>query len=80
MKIEKYFAKNVTKNGKLEDGGFVITKGAITINREEDRPNGYWIAITAPRSLDGTVEGLIVKFTGEKEMDVFFEKQKMTVK
>jgi hypothetical protein len=87
MKIEKCIIENVEINGEVEGGGTVVINGRISMSGGEgcgiiscNCSNGYWISITSPRTLEGKVESIIVRFVDKREMDDFFKDHTMIPK
>ena len=77
MEFEKIVHENVKRDGTFEDKlGAVETDGGIRIGRGCGCgspgchcSDGYFISIFSPRDSWGKVEGVIVRFDSQKEMD-----------
>jgi len=74
MKIEKFIHKNVKSDGT------VITKPMIRMSAGEGCgvkdchcSDGYWISIGSGRTLEGIIEGIIVRFDDKKEFERFMK-------
>ena len=79
MKIEESVVKNVLPDGKVLDGGAVITKGGVRMSTGEGCgipgchcSDGYWISIILPRNEKGEVRSVRVIFDSLDEMICFF--------
>lgn len=81
MKIESFKRKGVKPAGTFENNIEAIeTRGAIIMNSSGGGcgltgchcSDGYWLSVVKPRTEDGIVEGLKVKFEDESEMEHFF--------
>ncbi len=76
MKIEKFVNTGVNKDGIIEGGGAVITDGGIRMSPPNGGctietcscSEGHWLSIILPRTEDGVVEGVKVKFDSAPEM------------
>jgi hypothetical protein len=80
MEIKEFEHKGVSKDGIIEGGGAVRTKAWVGMGYGEgcglegcNCSNGYWITIASPRTKEGTVKGMQIKFTDKKEMDKFLK-------
>lgn len=82
MKIETFKTENVAKNGKVKNGGAVVTKGAIYDSAKGGgcgQPGcpcseGFWISVIQPLNNEGVVECVKFTFETEKEKDKFIKK------
>lgn len=82
MKIETFKTKNVAEDGKVKNGGAVVTKGAIydsAVGGGCGSPgcrcsDGHWISVIQPRTKNGVVEGVKFIFETEAEKHQFIEK------
>jgi len=77
MKIEKFKHENVLPDGTfINKAGEVETNGKILISKNNGScdlndckcSEGHWITIVQPRTKEGIVEGLKVKFDSKVEM------------
>jgi hypothetical protein len=75
MKIESFKWEGVKADGAVE------TKGKIVMSQDNGGcgidtchcSDGHWLTIVKPRTEDGIVEGLKVKFENKSEMEEFFK-------
>ena len=83
MQIETFKYENVLSDGTfLEETGAVETKGKIIMSQKNGGCNlkgckcseGHWITIVQPRTEDGIVEGIKMKFDNSKEMQDYLIK------
>lgn len=82
MKIESFKWEGVKPNGTFEnEAGAVETKGKIVMSDPNggcglencNCSEGHWISIIKPRTEEGIVEGIKVKFENSFEMDTFIK-------
>ena len=82
MKIESFKWEGVKPDGTFEnEAGAVETKGKIVMSQDNGGcgiddchcSDGHWLTIVNPRTEEGVVEGLKVKFENKSEMDEFFK-------
>lgn len=82
MKIESFKWEGVKPDGTFEnEAGAVETKGKIVMSQDNGGcgidtchcSDGHWLTIVKPRTEDGIVEGLKVKFENKSEMEEFFK-------
>ena len=82
MKIESFKWEGVKADGTFEnEAGAVETKGKIVMSQDNGGcgidtchcSDGHWLTIVKPRTEDGIVEGLKVKFENKSEMEEFFK-------
>lgn len=78
--FEKFQHKNVDVSGSVKGGGAVITEGAIRMSVGEGCglpgchcSEGIWITIIMPRTKDGIVEGIQVRFRNKSELNDLLE-------
>ena len=86
MKIKTFRHENVLPNGTFADrDGAVEVSGKIVMSQNSggcglDTCNcseGHWITIVKPRTSDGIVEGVSVKFDDMKEMQKLFDEREL---
>ena len=88
MYIKKFRHANVLADGRIIGGGSVETKGSIRMSSENGGcglsgchcSDGHWIMIASPRTDDGVVEGMTVKFDNYDEFKTFLEIRHLTCK
>jgi len=81
MKFEKHIYQNVKEDGTFEnEAGAVVTKGRISMSINGrcglsgcHCSDGYWIFISLPRTINGTVETVTVHFDNEEELNKFLK-------
>ncbi len=85
MKIEVFKHENVRPDGTfINEPGAVNVDGGITWSHPNggcglescNCSEGHWVAICQPRSDNGVVEGISVKFENKAEMRRFIERGK----
>lgn len=76
MEITKFVHEGVSKTGICKTGGAVITGGDVIILRGQGCglkgchcSDGYSLSIILPRTSEGIVEGIRVKFKNRQEME-----------
>ena len=67
MKFEKISFSNVNP-----DGTFINQLGSVIVSGCNCSP-GYWLTIISPRTSNGEVEGIKVKFDSKEEMDTVLD-------
>ena len=79
MKVTKYIHESVSMDGKVENGGSVITEGMIRMSDGEGCcldnchcSDGHWISVGLPIN-KGIIEGIVVHFDNQEEMNLFFK-------
>lgn len=86
MKVETFKHENVLPDGTFSDkSGAVRVKGGIRMSQNNGGcgldacrcSDGHWITIAKPRTKDGIVEGLCVRFDNQLEMEEFFKNRNM---
>jgi len=87
MQVEKFMHKGVGHDGKVENGGAVLTKPFIRMSMGEGCnlenchcSDGCWISIGLARTKDGVVEGVIARFDNPEEMKKFFKSHEVVGK
>lgn len=80
--------------GVLEDGRFINKRGSVhatggitlcEINGGCGIPTcqtcdpGYWLCVSAPRTRNGIVRGISIKFDSKEEMDLMFKNRGMHI-
>ncbi len=87
MKIETFKHENVLPDGTFSDKlGAVETKGRIVMSATNGGcgskgchcSDGHWISIVKPRTEQGTIEGMKVKFDSKAEMNKFLNERDLT--
>jgi hypothetical protein len=88
MKFEESITDNVESNGKVKDGGAVVTKGTIRMSTGEGCglkgchcSDGYWLSVVLPwefvkcddKGSFGKVKSIKVIFDDRDEMNTFLK-------
>lgn len=79
MKVEKFIHTGVKPDGTFEnEAGAVHVEGLVMMGTGEGCglsgchcSDGYWITIGLPRTKEGVVEGIKVRFDNKREFDKF---------
>jgi hypothetical protein len=79
MKFEKFVHKGVKEDGTFKrELGAVKTKGSILIGRgkgcglpECNCSPGFFLSVCLPRTKKGVVEGVLIKFDNEEELNKY---------
>jgi hypothetical protein len=85
LEIHKIVHQNVNPDGTfLNARGAVMTEGGILMSAGEGCSlpdchcsDGYWITIMLPRTKDGIVEGVTVKFSSKREFEKFMRTRRL---
>ena len=70
MKIEPFRHSNVAEDGVCKDGGAVHPVMHVGFSSPTD-VNDNWICVVSPRTKDGIVEGVTLRFDNNIEMIKF---------
>lgn len=81
MRIEQWKYEGVDESGKCVDGGAVEVGGVVRFSHSGGGcglegcqcSNGHWLCVSFPRTLDGIVEGVTIRFDNEIQLIKFID-------